>query len=334
MSPQTKDVILARVRGVEDYPRAWMIFVTVKTRLTWRDVYHALRAFLAVSSAWTAVLGAEPVADPSATRVQADADSEPVRLPQVPRFELTDPNREAIRRSSFNVPGLHLELRSYGIQKHTVAAQLAPDYRWESGTQLRASLPASWLEGAREPTSIAAINRTAAMPQDERSAWARWHSSMWGASATVGVLMVSMVGVLSLVPKEVSGWNKPNFKGMEKTFRNGPSFDSDHYYFNYIFHPYDGSEFYLIARNRDCNWWQSFAYAAAVSTSFELLFESVYEGASWQDLWITPVSGAVIGELRWQAKKALEDPSTGKPIGTANKILYVIVDPLDAIFNL
>ena len=146
--------------------------------------------------------------------------------------------------------------------------------------------------------------------------------------------MITMVATLSLLPKDFTSWNKPNFYGLRRNLSSGPSFDYDNVFFNYIAHPYDGSEFYLIARNRDLNWWQSFAYAVAVSSFFEFFIESAYEGASWQDLWITPVSGAVIGELRWQAKKALENPRTGKPTGTVNKILYVVVDPLDAIFNL
>ena len=146
--------------------------------------------------------------------------------------------------------------------------------------------------------------------------------------------MVSTVAVLSLLPQDFTSWNKPNFFGLKRTFSTGPSFDYDNFFFNYIAHPIDGSEFYLAARNRKLTWWQSFAYATAVSCVFEFFIESAYEGASWQDLWITPVSGSVIGELRWQAKKALENPRTGKPQGTVKKILYVAVDPLDAIFNL
>ena len=90
----------------------------------------------------------------------------------------------------------------------------------------------------------------------------------------------------------------------------------------------------MIARNRELTWWQSLTYAAAVSCTFEFFVESAYERASWQDLWITPVSGAFIGELRWQAKKALEDPHSGRPVGALNKVLYVIVDPFQAIYEL
>ena len=150
----------------------------------------------------------------------------------------------------------------------------------------------------------------------------------------MGAAMVTTVALMSLLPRDFTSWNKPNFYGLKRTFSHGPSFDYDNYFFNYIAHPIDGSEFYLVARNRELTWWQSFAYAAAVSAVFEFGIESAYEGASWQDLWITPVSGAVIGELRWQAKKSLENPHTGKPTGTLNKLLYVVVDPLDAIFNL
>jgi hypothetical protein len=147
--------------------------------------------------------------------------------------------------------------------------------------------------------------------------------------------MVAVVAGFSLLPHDVTGWQKdPEFHGLEGNFTEGPRFDNDRFYFNYIAHPIDGSEFYLTARNRNLSWWQSLSYAAAVSTSFELFIESAYERASWQDLFITPVSGAVLGELRWQAKKSLEHPSTGRPIGTANKILYVFIDPFDAVYKL
>lgn len=150
----------------------------------------------------------------------------------------------------------------------------------------------------------------------------------------MGTFMVTMVVAFTLLPSNVTGWEEPQWAGLKGNFTEGPRFDNDRFFFNYVLHPLAGAEYYLAARNRKLPWWQSFAYSAAVSTTFEFLVESAYERASWQDLWITPVSGAALGELRWQLKKHVEDPREGKPIGTWNKVLYVLIDPLDAVYKL
>ncbi len=261
-------------------------------------------------------------------------------LRQVPRLELSYPEREApvVEHKPLGAATLHHVMPSYGISSDVPLepqrdeARRRPMLDWEQFTEPRPG--PLWQAPGIESTTTVTLQARPSTPEDQRSAWARWNSSFWGASATVGTAMVTTVVVLSFFPRDFTGWNRPNFYGLKMNFTEGPSFDFDNFFFNYIAHPIDGSEFYLVARNRGLTWWQSFAYAAAVSTVFEFLIESAYERASWQDLWITPVSGTVIGELRWQAKKALENPHTGKPSGTANKILYVIVDPVDAILNL
>ncbi|MGE5787747.1 MAG: DUF3943 domain-containing protein [Myxococcales bacterium] len=171
-------------------------------------------------------------------------------------------------------------------------------------------------------------------PLDDRSGWAKWNSSIWGVSTTIIGFLGTMVVGFTLLPSDVTTWERPEYDGLKGNFTSGPRFDNDRIIFNYIMHPIGGSELYMTARNRDLTWWQSLAYAAAISTTFEFFIESAYERASWQDLWITPVSGAVLGELRWQVKRSLEDPTTGKPNGTLNKILYVVIDPCNAVYQL
>lgn len=301
-------------------------------------------AMVAALLAWPAVVQAEPGGDAPSVSALGDADSNaepPVAAPlrPVPKLTLRYPGGSAVvlNRGSFEAATLSLDMPSYPFTSDVPLVSQSDQARrrplsWELSTEPRMS--PFWPAFGNGATTI---TRRLARPltlQDDRSAWARWHSSLWGVSATVGVAMIATVATLSLLPKQTTSWNKPEFHGLKSNFTTGPSFDFDNFYFNYIAHPYDGSEFYLIARNRKFTWWQSLLYAAAVSTTFEFLIESAYEGASWQDLWITPVSGAVIGELRWQAKKALEDPQTGKPVGTVNKILHVVVDPVDAVLNL
>jgi hypothetical protein len=138
----------------------------------------------------------------------------------------------------------------------------------------------------------------------------------------------------TLLPADVSGWHDPQFEGFKSNFTKGPRVDNDRFFFNYLAHPLSGSEYYITGRNRGLTPWEGLAYSAGMSTFFEFFIEASYERASWQDLWITPVAGFVVGELRWQGKKALEDPKTGKPEGILNKILYVVLDPFDPLYNL
>jgi hypothetical protein len=115
---------------------------------------------------------------------------------------------------------------------------------------------------------------------DERSSWAQWNASLPGVTTTVMLFLVTMVGGFSLLPANTTGWSEPTFSGLEGNFTKGPRFDNDHGYWNYAFHPLGGSEFYMMARNRELTWWQSLAYSAAVSTTFEFFIESAYERAT------------------------------------------------------
>jgi Domain of unknown function (DUF3943) len=309
-----------------------------RTRETVRRISSAV---VATSLAWSAVVEAEPGIGTRIGPAQGGTASEipeTVPLPHVPRFQLIYPGGKVagVERELLPPPTLHLDTPYTWIENNAPrgprhVARHRPRFDWEPSRQ--PLLLPLWAAG-NEPTTSAGLRARPSTPKDERSAWARWNSGLWGVSATMGVAMIATVAALSLVPRDFTGWINPDFYGLRKNFTEGPSFDYDNFFFNYIAHPIDGSEFYLIARNRGLTWWQGFAYAVAVSTTFEFLIESAYEKASWQDLWITPVSGTVIGELRWQAKKALEDPVTGKPTGTVNKILYVVVDPVDALLKL
>ncbi len=169
---------------------------------------------------------------------------------------------------------------------------------------------------------------------DDRSTWAKWNTTLAGVTSSLVAVDLLCLGAFTLLPNDWTGWEDPEFKGLKENFTIGPRVDNDRWAWNYIAHPVSGAEYYLLARNRDAQWYGSFAYSFAMSTFWEFFIESAYEQASWQDLFITPVAGAALGELRWQAKKALENPSTGRPSGTLNKVLYVLIDPFDAVTKL
>lgn len=288
--------------------------------------------------------------DPAVTIVNLEGSLATVPPLPVPRFELEDPlarpplhgelgyvppTRDALHASWLPSEG---DPRGEPLDPQTGLARgsaWTPGSPWEpSGPYITPLSPLDSNQPA--PARLTSTSASAPPPQtfDDRSGWARWNASLWGVSTTVLAFDAVMVAAFTLLPTEVTGWHEPEFNGLKKNFTEGPRVDNDRFLFNYVAHPLAGSEYYLIARNRDLNWWQSMAYSAALSSAFEFLIESAYEQASWQDIWITPVSGTVIGELRWQVKKALENPSTGKPVGIFDKILYVVIDPFDAVYKL
>ena len=266
-------------------------------------------------------------------------DNAPQLLPY--RLRLSDPTRSWPRFRLVEVAGASFGAR-YSLSSPSLSGQtrhtwaIAGSTSGSSGGSSAGTIaPAS--DGAdRDEAARRAFRRSLSDPggEDTRSAWARWNSTLPGVSLTLGGVLVVLVLGFTTLPADQTGWGKPKFEGLKGDFTQGPRFDNDRFYWNYILHPIDGSEFYLMARNRDCNWWQSLAYSFGVSTFWEFFIESAYERASWQDLWITPLTGAFLGELRWQFKKSLEDSKTKKPVGTLNKILYVAIDPFDAVFSL
>ncbi len=169
---------------------------------------------------------------------------------------------------------------------------------------------------------------------DDRSAWAKWNSNLTGVTTSLLVFDIMCVGAFTLLPNDVTGWEDPDFKGLRENFTIGPRVDNDNWYWNYIAHPITGAEYYLLARNRDHAWYTSAAYSFGMSTFWEFFIESSYEQASWQDIFITPVAGTLLGEARYQAKKGLLNPATGRPVGTWKKIVYILIDPFDAFTKL
>ncbi len=157
---------------------------------------------------------------------------------------------------------------------------------------------------------------------------------LWFVTAELLGAQMATLAVLSTLPSSSTGWGKGSLQNIIDHAVQGPHFDTDPLYWNFMAHPFVGSEYYLLARNRNANWWQSLIYSAAMSAFWEYVTEGFFERPSVQDLVITPVAGAVLGELRYQAKEALIDPKTGKADRTWKKVLIVILDPINALSNL
>lgn len=148
-----------------------------------------------------------------------------------------------------------------------------------------------------------AYSRTLSMPD--------WRGLAYNTAALYGAGFVTL-GVLELLPEDATAWNKaqlhrtPLFERWWEHVSGGPRWDHDNVVFDYVLHPYGGAAYFMSARSRGFNMWQSALYSAAVSTIFwEYGIEAFMEYPSIQDLVITPVVGSVIGECFYKVKRSI-----------------------------
>ena len=120
-----------------------------------------------------------------------------------------------------------------------------------------------------------------------------------------GGIGIGMVGTLMLMPRSVTKWEEgyidDAMSNLNRAFTEPPVWDEDHWEINYIGHPYAGSLYYNTIRAQGGSMFNSFLFSAFISTGWEYVYEGVAEQPSIQDLIVTPVAGAVLGELIHQA---------------------------------
>ena len=141
---------------------------------------------------------------------------------------------------------------------------------------------------------------------------------------------VAVVAVLYALPESETNWDK-NTAGFSKWWDNvsNPHRDTDDAYLNWITHPYWGAAYYIRGRERGLSRWQSFGYSALLSTLYEYGAEAFFEQPSYQDLWITPVLGSLLGEFVFSPLRESIKAKPGGPDGM-DKFLLVLTDPLGA----
>ena len=130
------------------------------------------------------------------------------------------------------------------------------------------------------------------------------YSSFWkkagrGELLIGGIEVIGMV-TLMLMPKEVTkwepGWIKAAEKNLIRAFSTPPVWDKDDWALNYIGHPIAGTYYYNAVRSQNATRWQSFLFATVQSCIWEYVIEGVAERPSIQDLIVTPIFGALLGE--------------------------------------
>lgn len=109
------------------------------------------------------------------------------------------------------------------------------------------------------------------------------------------------MGILFALPASVSNWDKENIKNYRQNYKRAftqkPVVDKDHWYINYIGHPYQGSYYYNAMRSQGAKFWQAGLFSFGQSMVWEYLLESGIEQPSIQDIIVTPVLGSLLGEL-------------------------------------
>ncbi len=136
------------------------------------------------------------------------------------------------------------------------------------------------------------------------------HSKQYMAGTAIwGGLGFGMVGALMLAPRSFTKWEDDFWEdakaNMKRAFNEPPVWDEDHWEINYIGHPYAGSLYYNTIRAQGGTIFHSFLFSAFISTGWEYVYEGVAEQPSIQDLIVTPVVGAILGEAVHQTTMAM-----------------------------
>lgn len=97
-----------------------------------------------------------------------------------------------------------------------------------------------------------------------------------------------------------------SFEKYKKNFflKNIQWWDGDSFWWNFVGHPYVGSQTYLYYRARGCSKSSSFWGSFAASFLFESTIETFGQDFSFNDAIITPTFGYVLGN--WIEKKSIE----------------------------
>ncbi len=157
---------------------------------------------------------------------------------------------------------------------------------------------------------------------------------LWSQTQSVMAYGFGVAGLILMLPEDISKWDKENgvFSKWTDNVKEGPTWDRDVWWLNWIGHPYFGGVYYQVARKSGYRQWDSFLYAFTMSTFYwEYGIEGFAEIPSMQDLVITPVLGWAYGE--WAYQTEMEIRSTGGEVWgskTLGDVSLFLLDPIDA----
>jgi len=145
-----------------------------------------------------------------------------------------------------------------------------------------------------------------------------------------------MGAFLLLAPDNITMWGRDDkFKlsviqsQYQSSFTKPPVWDKDHWYINYVGHPYQGAYYYNNMRSQGASVLESSLFCLGQSMLWEYVWEGGMEQPSIQDLVVTPVLGMVVGELSHDA--AVRMGKNGYV--WYEKVFICIINPTYAINN-
>ncbi len=170
-----------------------------------------------------------------------------------------------------------------------------------------------------------------------------WWHGMWINTAVYAGAFVGTLFVLECLPEDATAWNRKELSSVpfykrwyRNVFKLGPEWDHDNAIFNYVLHPYAGAAYFMSARTCGFNFWQSMLYSAAISTiGWEFGIEACMERPSYQDLFVTPVIGSLIGEGFYRLKRQIVERDyrvLGSPV--IGHICAFFLDPVNELIGL
>ena len=169
-----------------------------------------------------------------------------------------------------------------------------------------------------------------------------WHR-LWINTAVLSGAFVGTLFVLECLPEDATSWNRAELRNVplfqrwyDHVIKEGPEWDHDKFYFNYILHPYAGAVYFMAARSCGFNFWQSFLYSSIISdVGWEFGIEAFMERPSYQDLVVTPVIGSIIGEGFYRLKRHIVEHNYrlfGSPV--IGNIVAFLIDPVNEVVGI
>jgi hypothetical protein len=146
---------------------------------------------------------------------------------------------------------------------------------------------------------------------------------------------IALIGIIYVLPEAVTGWSDENKDSydFDRWIENVGKivWDEDKWYVNYLFHPYWGSIYYIRARERGFEKFDSFLYSAFSSVLFEFGVEAMFEAPSIQDLIATPVLGTFLGMSFEKLRGGIK--AKGYQQRWYDKVVLILTDPLGTLNN-
>lgn len=166
---------------------------------------------------------------------------------------------------------------------------------------------------------------------------------MWINTGVLTGAYVAALFVLECLPEDATNWNRAEFQNTplwvrwrNHVIKEGPEWDHDDTMFNFFLHPYSGAAYFMAARSCGFSFWGSMLYSTLISTvAWEFGIEAFMERPSYQDIFITPLVGSIIGEGFFRIKRYLvanDYRLFGSPI--IGNIVAFLVDPVNEVIGL